>query len=159
MPVRVYEPWEALWMDVWQKSNAIYRIGAADTVKQVPVCSGNLGLEVIVAQTVRAVRNRKFGDAVNWMAQFQDRSLCLHYEGARGLEFALTSYAYRAFKELPADQQRIAIHGTFNLGMLAYGQISYTGEKLVAGNLAAQVSRDGCADERVPDPGTGLLVL
>ena len=126
-PVRVYEPWEVLWMDVWQKTNAIYRIGAADTVKQVPACTGNLGLEVIVAQTVRAVRNRKFGDAVNWMAQFQDRSLCLHYEGARGLEAALSRYTERAFKELPADQQRIAIHGTFNLGMLAYGQISYTG--------------------------------
>ena len=127
MPVVASEPWDVLWMDVWNKTNQIYLIGAADTVKQVPVCSGNLGLEVIVEQTVRAVRDRKFGDAVRYMAQFQDRSLCLNLEGARGLDFALSYYTERAIKELPADQQRIAIHGTFNLGMLAYDQISYTG--------------------------------
>ena len=126
MAVKASEPWDVLWMDVWQKSNGIYRIGVSDTLKQVKGCTGNLGLEVIVEQTVRAVRDRKFGDAVRWMSQFQDRSLCLHYEGARGLEVALSRYVERAIKELPADQQRIAIHGTFNLGMLAYDQISYT---------------------------------
>jgi hypothetical protein len=127
MPVKVSEPWDVLWMDVWQKTNQIYRIDVADTVRQTPGCTGNLGLEVIVEQTVRAVRDRKYGDAVKYMAQFQDRSLCLNVEGVRGLDAALSRYTERAIRELPADQQRIAIHGTFNLGMLAYDQISDTG--------------------------------
>jgi hypothetical protein len=127
MPVKASEPWDVLWMDVWQKSNQIYRIGVADTLKQAPGCTGNLGLEVIVEQTIRAVRDRKYGDAVRSMAQFQDRSLCLDYEGVRGMEAALSRYTERALKELPADQRRIAIHGTFNLGMLTFDQISYTG--------------------------------
>ncbi|MDO8597851.1 MAG: hypothetical protein Q7R45_14670, partial [Sulfuricaulis sp.] len=89
---------------------------------------GNLGFDVLVKNTIQAVALKKYGDATRFMGQFQDRSLCLTRQGARGLEFALAMYVHRAVTLLPPQQAQLAVMGVMNLGMQTFDQLQYTGQ-------------------------------
>jgi uncharacterized membrane protein YgcG len=119
--------WSVLWRDIWRKTVVVYRIGAGPTVMQERACQGNLGLDTLVENYVRAIQLKKYGDAVRWMAQFQDRSLCLDPEGVRGLEFALSAFVHQAITRLPPNEAQTAVQGVFNLGTITFDQIQYTG--------------------------------
>ncbi|MDP2384552.1 MAG: hypothetical protein Q8N00_17355 [Nitrospirota bacterium] len=122
------QTWDALWDITWQRAAFYYRIQAAPTTLQDPTCQGNLGLEVLVKNTIQAVALTKYGDAARFLSQFQDRSQCLTREGARGVEFALAMYVHRAVTLLPAPQAQIAVQGVLNLGMQSFDQLQYTGQ-------------------------------
>jgi hypothetical protein len=119
--------WAVLWGDVWKKTNAVFRIGAGPTVMRERACQGNLGLGTLIENYVRAIQLKKYGDAVRWMAQFQDRSLCLTPEGVRGVEFALSAFVHQAITRLPPNETQTAVQGAFNLGTITFDQIQYTG--------------------------------
>jgi hypothetical protein len=120
--------WDALWDASWQRAAFYYRIEAASTTLPDRACQGNLGLDVLVKNTILAISFRKYGDAARFMAEFQDRSQCLTREGSRGLEFALAMYVHRAVTSLPLPQAQIAVQGVMNLGMQAFDQLQYTGQ-------------------------------
>jgi hypothetical protein len=123
----VWRNWTELWRDVWNFSNALFDINAAPTVSHVPQCQGVLGLGTLVENTIHAVNGRRYGDAVKLFGQFQDSLQCVTQDGAYGLDFALSIFIHLAINELDDGQQRIAVNGAFNLGMLAFDQIQYTG--------------------------------
>lgn len=120
--------WDALWDITWQRAAFYYPIQAATAAQQDPSCQGNLGLDVLVKNTIMAVSLKKYGDATRFIGQFQDRSLCLTRDGARGLEFALAMYVHRAVTGLPPQQAQIAVMGVTNLGMQTFDQLQYTGQ-------------------------------
>ena len=122
------QTWDALWDVTWKRAAYYYRIQAAPSTLQDPTCQGNLGFDVLVKNTIQAVALKKHGDATRFMGQFQDRSLCLTREGARGLEFALAMYVHRAVTVLPPQQAQLAVTGVMNLGMQAFDQLQYTGQ-------------------------------
>ena len=101
---------------------------AATTTAQDPTCQGNLGIDVIVKNTILAVSLRKTGDAARFMSQFQDVTQCLPREGTRGVEFALAMYVHRAVTVLPPAQAQIAVQGVMNLGMQIFDELQYTGQ-------------------------------
>lgn len=118
--------WEPLWDACFARASSYYRIEAAATAVGDPACAGELGISPLVKATVRAVAAGKYGDATRDVGLFQSRTLCLTREGARGVEHALSSFVHRALKELPAKQQRIAVHGALSLGMLSFDQMQYS---------------------------------
>ncbi len=120
--------WDALWDVTWQRAAFYYPIQAASSTQQDASCQGNLGLDVLVKNTITAVSLKKYGDATRFMGQFQDKSLCLTRDGARGLEFALATYVHRAVTQLPPQQAQIAVMGVTNLGMQTFDQLQYTGQ-------------------------------
>jgi hypothetical protein len=122
------QTWDALWDVTWKRAAFYYRMQPAPTTLQDPTCQGNLGFDVLVKNTIQAVALKKYGDATRFMGQFQDRSLCLTREGARGLEFALAMYVHRAVTQLPPAQAQLAVTGAMNLGMQAFDQLQYTGQ-------------------------------
>lgn len=122
------QTWDALWDVTWKRAAFYYRMQAAPTTLQDPTCQGNLGFDVLVKNTIQAVALKKYGDATRFMGQFQDRSLCLSREGARGLEFALAMYVHRAVTVLPPQQAQVAVMGVMNLGLQTFDQLQYTGQ-------------------------------
>ncbi len=118
--------WDAYWAAAWQRAAFYYRIQAAPNTLKDPVCQGNLALDLLARNTMQAIAWRKYGDAASFMSQFQDRSLCLTREGARGVEFALSMYLHRALTQLPPQQAQIAVHGALNLGWQIFDQVQYT---------------------------------
>ncbi len=122
------QTWDALWDVTWKRAAFYYPIQAAPATLTDPTCQGNLGFDVLVNNTIQAVALKKYGDATRFMGQFQDRSLCLTREGARGLEFALAMYVHRAVTLLPPQQAQLAVMGVMNLGMQTFDQLQYTGQ-------------------------------
>lgn len=127
----IYRPlapqtWDALWAISWKRANSYYRIESAPTTLHDPMCRNPLMLDGLVHDTIQAITLRKYGDAVRFMSQFQDRSLCLTREGVRGIEFALSFYLHHALVSLPPPQAHIAVQGVLNLGMLTFDQLQYT---------------------------------
>ena len=120
--------WDILWDVTWKRAAFYYQIQAAPATLQDPTCQGNLGFDVLVKNTIQAVALKKYGDAARFMGQFQDRSLCLTRQGARGLEFALAMYVHRAVTLLPPQQAQLAVMGVMNLGMQTFDQLQYTGQ-------------------------------
>ena len=118
--------WDAYWAAAWQRAAYYYRIQAAPNTLKDPVCQGKLGLDLLARNTMQAIAWRKYGDAAFFLSQFQDRSLCLTREGARGVEFALSMYLHRALTQLPQQQAQIAVHGALNLGWQIFDQVQYT---------------------------------
>ena len=127
MPLRP-TTWDAMWDVTWQRAAYYHRIDVATTAEQDPTCQGNLGIDVIVKNTILAVSLRKSGDAARFMSQFQDVTQCLTREGARGVEFALAMYVHRAITVLPPAQAQIAVQGVLNLGMQMFDELQYTGQ-------------------------------
>lgn len=118
--------WQSQWFAGWRRAAAYYPIVAAQTTTGHPACSGNLGIDVLVRNTILAVGNHKYGDAADFAGQFQDRTLCLTRDGARGVEFALSMFLHNAITLLPPDQAQLALYGTLNLGALIFDQLQYT---------------------------------
>ncbi len=127
-PQTVPRTWGALWDVSWRRAAFYYPIEAAASTLQEPACQGNLGLDVLVKNTITAVALRKYGDATRFMGQFQDKSLCLTRDGARGVEFALAMFVHRAVTTLPPQQAQIAVSGVMNLGLQSFDQLQYTGQ-------------------------------
>lgn len=119
--------WETLWRDIWKMTNFLYPIEPAPTVLSVGVCS-NLDIDSVVYNTIRSINESRYGDAVRYIAQFQERMLCLTPDGARGIEYALSALMYHAITKLPPDQAKIVIRGAFNLGVLTFDQMNYRGQ-------------------------------
>jgi hypothetical protein len=130
VPARQATPrtWDALWDASWRRAALYYPIEAAASTLQDRSCQGNLGLDVLVKNTIAAVSLRKYGDATRFMGQFQDKSLCLSRDGARGVEFALSMFVHRAVTTLPPQQAQIAVLGVMNLGLQSFDQLQYTGQ-------------------------------
>lgn len=124
--VPAYATWQQAWDDSWAHAQQHYRFDAAPTVAADPACRGDLDFHGTVSQVIAAVAARRYGDALRHTGTFQDRFLCLPREGARGVEFALSTFLYRSLHYLPPDQARIAVHGVLNLGMLSFDQLQYT---------------------------------
>jgi hypothetical protein len=122
------QTWDVLWDVTWKRAAFYYQIQAAPATLQDPTCQGNLGFDVLVKNTIQAVSLKKYGDATRFMGQFQDRSLCLTRQGARGLEFALAMYVHRAVTLLPPQQAQLAVMGVMNLGLQTFDQLQYTGQ-------------------------------
>lgn len=124
---RAATTWEAQWDAAWTRATTYYRIRPASTLASDPSCQGDLGLYGNVKDLVRAVAERRYGDATRLLSMVQDRSMCLDLEGARGLEFALAGFVHRAVTQLPAGtQQDAAVHGALNAGTLIFDQLQYT---------------------------------
>jgi hypothetical protein len=122
-----FHDWKELWHSVWERSNERYAIRAASTVGHLPQCQGELKIGPVVEKTINAVEQRQYGEATKLLGQYQDRLQCVTPEGARGLDHALSAFFYLTLTELPPAQQRIVVHGAFNLGLLTFDQIQYTG--------------------------------
>ena len=126
-PQALPRTWGTLWDVSWRRAAFYYPIEAAASTLQEPACQGNLGLDVLVKNTITAVSLKKYGDATRFMGQFQDKSLCLTRDGARGVEFALSMFVHRAVTTLPPQQAQIAVLGVMNLGLQSFDQLQYTG--------------------------------
>ena len=121
-PVR----WEQSWAAAWARATTYYRIQAASTVVNDPMCQGDLGFHPRIAELTRAIADRRYGEATRLISVVQDKSMCLGLEGARGLEFALAGFVHRAVTELSGADSQIAVHGALNVGTLVFDQLQYT---------------------------------
>ncbi len=123
---RVPQLWETLWSEVWRLMVRVGPIEVASPVAQVPICQGNLGLDVLVHDTILATTLRKYGDAERFMGQFQDRMACLTNEGVRQVEMVLALFLGSALELLPPDQISRIASPLFNLNLLVFDQVQYT---------------------------------
>ena len=93
--------WDQVWDHTWREIAATGPIQIAPTVAAQPVCQGNLGIDMLIRNAIQAMALRKYGDAANFLGQYQDRTLCLTPSGVRQLDLALTLYVMTALKALP----------------------------------------------------------
>ncbi|HKK05457.1 MAG TPA: hypothetical protein VKA50_06370 [Gammaproteobacteria bacterium] len=122
-----YRQWRPLWRYVWSRTEKVYDMRPAPTVAGTRNCPANLDIGRIVEQTIDAVSRRRSGDVVNRLGQFQSRLLCLSVDGAHGVDFALSAFDLFAVRDLRGREREEAVAGTFNLGLLAFDAIQYSG--------------------------------
>lgn len=126
VPAAAASTWEAEWDAAWARSTTYYRLRAASTLAADPACQGDLGFHPRVRELVRAIADKRHGEALRLLSIVQDKSMCLDLEGARGLEYALAGFVHRAMTRLSGTQQEIAVHGALNAGTLVFDQLQYT---------------------------------
>ncbi|MFQ5736502.1 MAG: hypothetical protein ACE5GY_06515 [Thermodesulfobacteriota bacterium] len=123
-----FRNYEELWSAVWKRGESTYRLRAAVTVRNVPLCAGDVAgrINAIVMDTARSIIARKYGDAARSLAEFQDRLMCLDVKSMQALDFMMAAFMANA-TELPAKQRRKAVKGVLNAMLLVFDQIQYTG--------------------------------
>lgn len=118
--------WEPHYDAAWARANTYYRIRAASTVTSDPSCQGDLALQARIKELVRAVGDKRYGDATRLLGEVQDKTMCLDLEGARGVEFALAGFVHRAANNLSGAPLDTAVHGALNAGTLVFDELQYT---------------------------------
>ncbi len=120
--------WSSAWNSVWARLAPRYRVQAAQTVRSLRVCRGDMAAAIhsIVAGTIRSINQRRYGDAVRNIAAFQDRLMCLDARSMRNLDFIMAAFLARA-SMLPPREREKALKGALNLALLVFDQVQYTG--------------------------------
>ncbi len=120
--------WSSAWNSVWATVAPRYRVQAAQTVRNLRVCRGDMAATIhsIVAGTIRSINHRRYGDAVRNLAAFQDKLMCLDARSMRNLDFIMAAFFARA-SMLPPREREKALKGALNLALLVFDQVQYTG--------------------------------
>lgn len=122
-----FSQWRPLWRFVWSATERNFDMHPARSVAGSANCPANLGIGPIVERAIGATNARRYGDAVNALGRFQMRLLCLSPDGAHGVDFALSAFNALAVRELRGRELDQAVIGSFNLGLLAFDAIQYSG--------------------------------
>lgn len=122
-----YHQWRPLWRYVWSAAKRNYNMHPARSVARSPNCPANLRIGPIVERTIDATARHRYGDTVNALGRFQARLLCLSPDGAHGVDFALSAFNALAVRDLRGRELDQAVTGSFNLGLLAFDAIQYSG--------------------------------